>query len=157
MVHLGQRKDYQVRLQEELDEFYDSLPEDEEPDWDGINNLPFLSSLISEVLRFSPPVPTITRSPCKDSVVPLSRPIIDRDGNKITQIKIAKDTNILLGLGSNSRLKEIWGDDADEFNPDRWSKLPQSHSDAHLPGPHNLWSFSGKFHKKKKKRVKPKK
>lgn len=109
LVRLGQRQDYQLRLQRELDEFYSSLNE-EEPDWDSINSLPFLSSLISEVLRMNPPVPLTSRCSITDDVIPLSRPVMDRNGNKISQIKVPRNSYILLGLGSVNRLKEIWGE-----------------------------------------------
>lgn len=175
MVHLGNNVAYQRRLQEELDEFYDSLPEEVEPDWDQVDSLPFLSYLISETLRVSPPVPAVHRTPVEDAIVPLSKPIVDQNGNKISQILVPKGTSIFLGVGANNRLKEIWGEvgsrkgqyvrrfstsdqtkfcfprpiipilkqDADEFKPDRWAHLPQSHSDAHL-GINHHWSFSGK-------------
>ena len=110
LVHLGRRPDIQDRLQVELDDFFSSLPEDTDPDWDQINALPFLSSVISEVLRFSPPVPGLQRNPMNDDIIPLSRPIKCTDGKMISHIKVKKGTNILLGTGANARLKEIWGE-----------------------------------------------
>lgn len=104
-----------------------------------------------------------------DDIIPLSRPIKCTDGKMISHIKVKKGTNILLGTGANARLKEIWGEvshvfiwgssspfltsdlehlpfssllqDADQFNPDRWLNLPQSHRDAQMPSPHSQFGF----------------
>jgi cytochrome P450 len=55
-----------------------------------------------------------------DDVLPLDSPVIDRYGNTIKEIFIAKGTTVRISLSSVNRLEAFWGKDSKEFNPDRW-------------------------------------
>ena len=68
-------------------------------------------------------------------VLPLSEPIRGLDGTLMSEIPIAKDTVVLIGvLGSNLNSR-TWGDDAWEWKPERWlSPLPESITEAGMPG-----------------------
>jgi cytochrome P450 len=43
-------------------------------------------------------------------------------------IKIPKGTPIFIGVGINNFDKRSWGEDAEQFNPDRWDSLPEASS-----------------------------
>lgn len=109
MIHLGRNPQYQHRLQKELDELFNSLG-GEDPDWDHIDSLPFLNAVVSEGLRLINPVPYVHRVSSKDDMIPLSKPIMNRKGNKLTHLRVTKGTNFLLGIATINRSKEIWGE-----------------------------------------------
>jgi len=68
-------------------------------------------------------------------VLPLSVPIIDESGNKLNEILVPNDTNIIVSIFGINRDPCIWGEDAAEWKPDRWlSPLPSSVTDARVPG-----------------------
>ncbi|KAI5121459.1 hypothetical protein M0805_009567 [Coniferiporia weirii] len=82
----------------------------------------------------------------KDTVLPLKWPIKAVDGKtEITEILVPKDTSIIISiLGANLSTK-IWGDDGEEWKPERWLKpLPDSVSEARLPGVYSqMMTFIG--------------
>ena len=71
----------------------------------------------------------------KDTVLPLLWPIRATDGTEIREVYIRKNTLVYASILGANRSKSIWGEDADEWKPERWLKpLPKSVSEAHLPG-----------------------
>ena len=68
-------------------------------------------------------------------MLPLSHPIRDANGNETRELFVPKGTTIALGLLSANRNKAIWGEDAEEWKPERWlSPLPTSVTEAKVPG-----------------------
>jgi cytochrome P450 len=50
-------------------------------------------------------------------------------------VTVPKGTDIVISLLGCNRNREIWGEDALEWKPDRWLKpLPSSVIEAHVPG-----------------------
>ena len=71
----------------------------------------------------------------QDIILPLSNPIKGVDGREITEVFVPNDTKLTIGIMASNRNPELWGPDAEEFNPERWLKpLPESLVAAHLPG-----------------------
>ena len=71
----------------------------------------------------------------KDTVLPLSTPITERDGRKVQSIMVPKDTTIVVGILSSNRNTAVWGADAMEWRPERWlAPLPESVTEAKVPG-----------------------
>ena len=71
----------------------------------------------------------------KDMVLPLSQPIQGLDGRMIHEIPVPKDTRVMIGVGGSNCNKALWGEDATEWNPERWLiPLPSAVTDAHIPG-----------------------
>ena len=68
--------------------------------------------------------------------MPLSTPLTLLDGTSPTSIHVPKGTTILIGIYSCNRNKDIWGDDACEWKPERWldGSIPESVTDAKIPG-----------------------
>ena len=57
------------------------------------------------------------------------------DGQVLTEIPIPKGTMFFLNLRACNTWKELWGEDADEWKPERWFEpLPKAVEDAHIPG-----------------------
>lgn len=72
----------------------------------------------------------------KDAVMPLLWSIKSADGkSEIKEIPVKKNTQVIISIINTNRSKRIWGEDAEEWKPQRWLKsLPESVAAAHLPG-----------------------
>ncbi|KAG8985224.1 hypothetical protein FRB94_006018 [Tulasnella sp. JGI-2019a] len=82
-----------------------------------IASLPFLDAVVKESLRIAAPVHSTLRVATCDDTIPTE------DG---VGVKINKGEFIHLPYEALNMAKEIWGEDAWEFNPDRWFKLPEA-------------------------------
>ncbi|KAH1513894.1 hypothetical protein KXX29_009738 [Aspergillus fumigatus] len=71
-----------------------------------LDSLPYLHAVCNEVLRFYPPVPLTRRVCVRDTTIQGER--------------VPKGTNILIVPAALNVSKKLWGEDALEFNPDRW-------------------------------------
>ena len=60
------------------------------------------------------------RQALEDEVIPLSQPLKLPDGRSIAKIPISKGQNIWINIPGYNRLPSIFGEDAHEFNIDRW-------------------------------------
>ncbi|KAF5351589.1 hypothetical protein D9758_007260 [Tetrapyrgos nigripes] len=138
---LSTHPEVQDKLREELVE---ARPFGGELSYDTLVELPYLDAVCRETLRLYPPVANLGRIANEDAVLPLSKPIIGRDGNKITEVYIPKGTSVLMSFINSNRNPEIWGPDALEWKPERWlSPLPKEVVDAHIPGVYShLMTFS---------------
>ena len=53
----------------------------------------------------------------------------------MTEIPIPKGTMLLINLRACNTWKELWGEDAEEWKPERWLEpLPKAVENAHIPG-----------------------
>jgi hypothetical protein len=57
-----------------------------------------------------------------DAVLPLGTPITGVDGKAIHAIHVPKGTAIYIAIAAANHNKRIWGEDALEFRPERWTK-----------------------------------
>ncbi|RPD56021.1 cytochrome P450 [Lentinus tigrinus ALCF2SS1-6] len=114
-------------------------------DYDKLHALPYLDGVCRETLRLYAPAPQTFRGAMKDAVLPLSRPIRAADGSTITELVIPQGTNIVIGIMASNRDKALWGEDAQEWKPERWLKpLPESVEQAAVPGVYShLMTFLG--------------
>ncbi|KAG2147652.1 cytochrome P450 [Suillus clintonianus] len=84
------------------------------------NNMAFTNAIIKEGLRLHPIVPTLVREADSDDVIPLAQPIETKSGKIINEIPISKGQGITASICTYNRLKSVWGEDADEWNPNRF-------------------------------------
>lgn len=82
--------------------------------------MPYTVAVVKEVLRYHCVIPQIYRVPVKEDLIPLSRPITSVSGEQINQVRVPKGTRIVVSIAAYNRNPELWGEDAHEFNPDRW-------------------------------------
>ncbi|KAK7695516.1 hypothetical protein QCA50_000152 [Cerrena zonata] len=139
---LAQCQDIQEKLRQELIAARggrDNIPYDE------LVSLPYLDALCRESLRLYPPLITLSRATTQDIVMPLSNPIRGKNGQMINEIPLPKNTTVMMGLWGSNINPAVWGEDAEEFKPERWlSNLPDTVTDAHIPGVYaNLMTFLG--------------
>ena len=70
-------------------------------------SLPYIAAVFNESLRMYPPVPVELKESTAESTFP--------DGTRLP-----KGSVVLWVTWAMGRSKNIWGDDADEFRPERW-------------------------------------
>lgn len=135
--HLAQHQGVQQRLREDLSTISSAQPSLEE-----LDKIPLLENCIREALRLESPSPEFLREATEDAVLPLAEPVVLSNGSSITSIPVPKGCWIIQSLLEVHRDKEIWGEDADVFNPDRYER-PDCPSTT-VPGTYgNLLAFNG--------------
>ncbi|KAI5121458.1 hypothetical protein M0805_009566 [Coniferiporia weirii] len=140
---LALHQDVQSKLREEVTA---ARKEHGDLDYDTLQALPYLDAVCRETMRVYSPIPIVERVATKDAVVPLEWPIKSTDGKtEITEIMVPKNTGIVISILSANLSTKIWGDDAEEWKPERWLKpLAESVAEAHLPGIYSqMMSFIG--------------
>jgi len=107
-----------------------------------LENMPYLQAVLKEILRFHPAVYHTFRQSAKDDILPLSKPITTLSGEVITEVPIRKGLRVVLSVAAYNRNKDIWGKDADAFNPDRWLD-PKGQRGPMVGVWNNLLTFAG--------------
>ncbi|THH09099.1 hypothetical protein EW145_g2244 [Phellinidium pouzarii] len=130
---LALNPDVQSRLRDEVSA---ARKEHGDLEYDVLMGLPYLDAICRETLRVYPPVTQLSRTTKNDVIMPLMWPIKSADGkSEIKEISLKKNTNVIISIIGANRSKLIWGEDAEEWKPERWLEpLPESVSKAHLPG-----------------------
>ncbi|KAF7369399.1 hypothetical protein MVEN_00268900 [Mycena venus] len=90
------------------------------PTMEELNSLPYLEHV---------------RMATEDDIMPLSKPYIDKEGKSHDSLTIPKGQIIHIPILAINTDREIWGQDATEFRPERWEKIP--HSASGIPG---IWA-----------------
>ncbi|KAK0493395.1 cytochrome P450 [Armillaria luteobubalina] len=80
----------------------------------------WLNACIKETVRLHPLAQSLFRQTAQDDVLPLAEPIITSDGKSCSQVPIAKGQVVMASIYTYNRLPSVWGDDADEWNPNRF-------------------------------------
>ncbi|KAL6361501.1 hypothetical protein LRP88_04970 [Fusarium phalaenopsidis] len=88
------------------------------PNWEEMKELKYLNMVLKEVLRLWAPVSTNSREAVKDTVLPKGG---GPDGQ--SPLFVPKGTACRWSSYSLHRRKDIYGDDAEEFKPERWDTL----------------------------------
>ncbi|KAJ3488875.1 hypothetical protein NLI96_g2508 [Meripilus lineatus] len=138
---LAKHPDAQERLREEISQASNG----EDISYDRLIELPYMDAICRETLRLYPPVHEVHRDCKKDMVLPLANPIRGLNGKWISEIFVPKGTRIIVGIRACNRNKDLWGEDALEWKPERWlSPLPGSVTEARIPGVYsNMMTFLG--------------
>lgn len=107
LLSLRENHGVQARLREEIRAaFPHGVPES--VSYEKIEGLRYLRNVISEVLRYYPPVPLTVRHAAEDTTL----------GGQF----VPKGTHLAIVPWAINRSKELWGEDADVFRPDRWDE-----------------------------------
>ncbi|KAG9024618.1 hypothetical protein FRB95_011268 [Tulasnella sp. JGI-2019a] len=121
----------------------------DEPSMEELNTLPYLDAVIKENLRINPVLPRILREAARDNIIPLSVPVMDRKGMEKNEIRIGKGDMIAISVLAINRDRVVWGDDAHDFNPERWFNPDTHPRSAEIPGVHSgiMTFISGPRHR----------
>ncbi|KAF4985314.1 hypothetical protein FDECE_16651 [Fusarium decemcellulare] len=103
---LSRYPEVQTRLREEVRERLPSVDSDIDITSLDIDRMPYLNAVCSEVLRYYSPVPLTMRDAAHDTTI-LGHPV-------------RRGTRILIVPWATHFDPELWGSDADRFNPERW-------------------------------------
>lgn len=95
----------QDKLRNEILEYFPQLPDTITPA--DMKKVPYVMDTVNEIIRFYPSVADRGRW-CNADTVLLDQPI-------------KKGTFLTWPVWSLNRSRELWGDDADEFRPERWA------------------------------------
>lgn len=120
LMLLGMHKDVQAKLLDELRQVLNSS--DDFIDIEQIQQLEYLDMVINESMRLLPVVPLIFRS-------------VDEDFVSHEGYTVPAQAHICVPIFVIHRRKDVWGEDAEEFNPERFSKenIKKIHPYAFMP------------------------
>ncbi|KAJ7138856.1 cytochrome P450 [Mycena filopes] len=117
---LSHAPDVQNKLRQEL-----LTISTDNPTMEDLNSLPYLESVVREVMRLHAPLVFTQRMAMQDDAVPLSQPIVDEQGKSHDSLPISKGQLVHIPILAINTDKEIWGEDAQEFKPERWENVPE--------------------------------
>ncbi|EIM91637.1 cytochrome P450 [Stereum hirsutum FP-91666 SS1] len=109
----------QKKLRDELQALHS-----EKPTMDELSELPYLDMVVRESLRLHPPISNSERVATEDDVIPLETEFLDRYGKRSDHVRVIKGDIIYIPIRAMNRSKELWGEDAHEFKPERWENIP---------------------------------
>ncbi|KAF8598681.1 cytochrome P450 [Ceratobasidium sp. AG-I] len=111
---------------------------------DYMDNLPWLDALTKEVFRLHPVASHLERTALKDDILKLQNPLKTEKGDEVTHLRIKAGQLIHIPTHSMGRIKSVWGEDANEFKPERWLDPSRLRSASDIPpGWNGLLAFSG--------------
>ncbi|KAL8276562.1 hypothetical protein RQP46_011052 [Phenoliferia psychrophenolica] len=90
-----------------------SIGKDAVPTYEDARGMRYLRAFINEVLRMFPPVPFNVRAKTPDS----DDVVVDGEG---TPRFIPRGTRVAYSLFNMQRRTDLWGSDAETFDPERW-------------------------------------
>ncbi|CAE7228755.1 unnamed protein product [Rhizoctonia solani] len=98
----------------------------DEPSMNDLDKLPYLDNFVKECLRVHPAVPSTVREAAHEVRIPVSKSFKNSYGVEQTHITMQKGDAVFIPILAMNRIKEIWGDDAKEFRPERWDNPPEA-------------------------------
>ncbi|KAJ7243084.1 cytochrome P450 [Mycena rebaudengoi] len=115
LIELSRHPKIQEKLRQDIARF------GADPTWDQlVSDLPYLDSVVNEVLRLHPPVTETLRVAQHDDVIPFSTPVTTASGESVTSIFVAKGSSVVAPIRCINRSEALWGPDSKEFKPERW-------------------------------------
>lgn len=110
---LARRPDIWAKLQNEVDQLHGKRP-----NYETLRSMKYLKFVLNESLRLFPSVPGNARFANKATTIPVGG---GPDGK--SPVFIPKGGVVAYSTYSMHRRKDLYGEDAEEYNPDRWETL----------------------------------
>jgi len=141
---LANNQHVQERLREEIIETLGRTNARGDSDFtvNDFDSMPYLLAVGKEVLRVYPAAIEISRTPKKDDLLPLSKPVVGLSGKVYKDLPVPAGTVVTISTVGYNLNKDLWGPDAYEFRPERWLSMNgKPESPVGIYG--NLVTFSG--------------
>ena len=110
LFEISKRLDVWNNLRQEVDALAGS-----HPSYDQLKNMRYLRALLNESLRLYPIVPENARQAISDTVLP-----IGGGKDQTSPVFVAKGQFVGWSLYTMHRRKDLYGEDAETFRPERW-------------------------------------
>ncbi|KAK1228064.1 hypothetical protein PQX77_008908 [Marasmius sp. AFHP31] len=111
---------------------------------DNYDSLPYKNTVLKESMRYHPAAIRILRMAFVEHCLPLSESIKTASGKKISEIPVSKGQRVMLSIAGHNRNKEVYGEDAHIFRPERWLENEDSKKGGTLIGVYaNFPTFFG--------------
>lgn len=115
---LSRRPDIAAAIRAEAADLLGPADADADLTWEQLRGMRYLNWVLKEALRLNPPVAANMREAVRDTVLPRGG---GPDGK--APVFVRKGTNVRYLPWVMHRRKDIFGEDADEFRPERWEGL----------------------------------
>ncbi|KAH8156021.1 hypothetical protein CIB48_g12226 [Xylaria polymorpha] len=119
---LSRRPDIAAAIRAEAADLLGPADADADLTWEQLRGMRYLNWVLKEALRLNPPVAANMREAVRDTVLPRGG---GPDGK--APVFVRKGTNVRYLPWVMHRRKDIFGEDADEFRPERWEGLRVTH------------------------------
>lgn len=105
LLELARNPHIQTRLRREIHDMQAAIwaRGDTELSASDLDAMPLIQAVIKETLRMHPVVPHSFRYPLADDVLPLSKPVVTKSGEVMTELPIVKGTRIILSIAAYQR------------------------------------------------------
>ena len=123
---LARRPDVYDRLTAEIRSTVTTA--DQAPSLEDLKSMKYLRACINESLRLHPPIPRNSREALRDTTLPMGG---GPDGT--APILVPRGTQVGYQVFSMHRREDVYGEDADEFVPERWTERNLRPGWAFLP------------------------
>ncbi|XP_075970994.1 cytochrome P450 4d2-like [Anticarsia gemmatalis] len=118
---LAKHPDVQEKVYQELREVFGDS--DRPVTAEDLPRLKYLDAVLRETLRLYPPVPVIVRHVHKDVTLP-------------SGVTLVEGCGLLINFWAIHRNPKYWGEDAEQFRPERFIDTPLTHPAAFMPFSH---------------------
>jgi cytochrome P450 len=120
-LHLSRRPEYFQELRTALIDTFGTYEEPRDITFATLKACKPLQNLLKETLRLHPGVPTNIRQALKDTTLPTGG-----GPSGTLPLFVPKDSQVFYNVYWMHRDKTYWGDDADDFKPERWETVKPS-------------------------------
>ncbi|KAI0743376.1 cytochrome P450 [Daedaleopsis nitida] len=140
---LTRHPEYQTRMRQEISDVRARVRARGDNDFsmEDLDSMTLCMNAIKETLRFHSVIPNLPRVASQDEVLPLAQPIVSTTGETISEIPISAGQVIMTSFAAYHRLTDVWGADADIWNPERFTR-PEVGKQTNVGMFSNLMTFS---------------